>query len=347
MKPLSKTKTPLLRRMALRIEHGIYSVRKHITTARRGEPKMVTPEIYRCISFQSGIAVKGRVLAIRNLSEPNVNDSWWVNARRMLKRWITSECPFIPVYASVNGEKAETLTDDEGYFSFELPNPSSAGSIEISLPENLAPDPVIAKVVENDTDPELVIISDVDDTIFVSNTARLLSMVKTALTGNSLSRQVFPGIPEFYSALRSGKHGTSRNPFHYVTSSPWNLHALIAKIFDNKQIPEGGFFMTDWGLSETDWLKESNLTHKRQAILKIMDWHPYSKIVLLGDSSQHDTEIYVSLAAEFPERVVAVAIRNVTFLEEPSFDIPGGIPFILHEDTAAARKFVMDKLMWS
>ena len=306
----------------------------------------MTPEIYRCISFQDGIAVKGRVLAARTLSEPGEHDSWWVNARRMSKRWITSECPHVPVYATVAGEKTETVTDEEGYFEMELPNPTSAKSIQFSLPTNLAPDPVEVPVVQNDPDPEIVIISDVDDTIFISNTARLLSMVKTALTGNSLTRQVFEEIPEFYSTLRTGRDGNSRNPIHYVTSSPWNLHALIAKIFTNKQIPEGGFFMTDWGLSETDWLKESNLTHKRHAILKIMDWHPNSKVVLLGDSSQHDTEIYVSLAVDFPERIAAVAIRNVTNLQEPNHEIPASVPFVLHNDTATAKEFVIERMGW-
>ncbi|MGJ8634296.1 MAG: phosphatase domain-containing protein [Luteolibacter sp.] len=264
----------------------------------------------------------------------------------MIKRWITSECPDTKVQIRLSETVTETITDEEGYFDVEIENASGEKSLEITLPSDPEQRTFSVPIHHNDTNPSIIVISDVDDTIFISNTARLLGMVKTALTGNALTRQVFPGIAELYGELRTGQDGSSRNPISYVTSSPWNLHSLISMIFDLRGIPHGAYFMTDWGLSETDWLKESNPIHKRRAILRIMGWFPESRVVLFGDSSQHDAEIYTRIAIEQPERIAAIAIRNVTGLSEPEIDIPDTVPFLLHDDTPEARDFVFKQLGW-
>ena len=346
MADLHVNSTPFLRRIALVIEHGIYSLRRFVVKTLRLKSPSIAPEIYTCISFPGHVAVKGRVLAIRKLSEPNENDSWWVNGRQMIKRWITSECPDTQVMIRLGKTITETVTDEEGYFDVEIENPSGETSLEVSLPTDPEKRNFPVPVLQNDAAPSVVIISDIDDTIFVSNTARLLGMIKTALTGNALTRQVFPGIAELYDELRKGPDGSSKNPISYVTSSPWNLHSLISLIFQHRSIPDGAYFMTDWGLSEADWLKESNPIHKRRAILRIMRWFPNSPVVLLGDSSQHDAEIYTRIATEQPERIAAIAIRNVTGLSEPQIDVPKSVPFLLHEDTPAARDFVLQRLGW-
>ena len=307
----------------------------------------MVPEVYRAFSIGGKVDVMGRVLSARTLPEPQENDSWWTNGKRMLRRWMTSECPDTPVVVSVGGNIRELVTDEEGYFEVEIENPEMSARVEIRLPGSDGEEIFSEEILFNDEAPNVVVISDVDDTVFVSNTAKLLGMVKTALTGNALTRQIFPGVPEFYGLLRGGPDGTERNPISYVTSSPWNLHSLMRNIFENRSVPAGAYFMTDWGLSHDNWLKESNHVHKRRAILKIMRWFPEAPVVLLGDSSQHDAEIYTRIATEFPDRIAAIVIRDVTMLGEPVGEIPEGVPFLLHGDTGKARDFILGKLGWN
>ena len=346
MKETPPRPIPWSRRAALGLEHLVYRGSGRLRKVWWRDRGPMIPEIYRAISFGGKVDVKGRVLSARTLPEPGENDSQWVNGRRMLKRWMTSECPSAPVIVTVGGISQELISDDEGYFEVEMENPDRAETIEVRLPGGS--DEIFAEnILFNDEQPRVVVISDVDDTVFVSNTAKLLGMVKTALTGNALTRQIFNGVPELYGLLRGGPDGTERNPVSYVTSSPWNLHSLMKTIFETRNVPAGAYFMTDWGLSHDNWLKESNHVHKRRAILQIMRWFPDAPVVLLGDSSQHDAEIYTQIATEFPERIAAIAIRDVTMLGEPVGDIPADVPFLLHEETDVAKDFILEKLGWN
>ena len=346
MNMTSKRITHWPRRAALGMEHLVYRGSDRLRKVWRGKGKPMVPEVYRAFSFRGKVDVKGRVLAARTLPEPRENDSWWTNGKRMLRRWMTSECPDIPVVVSVGGVSRELVTDEEGYFEVEIENPDLSETVEIRLPRSGGDEIFSEDILFNDDAPSVVVISDVDDTVFISNTAKLLGMVKTALTGNALTRQIFPGVPELYARLRGGPGGSERNPISYVTSSPWNLHSLMKNIFENRNVPAGAYFMTDWGLSHDNWLKESNHAHKRRAILQIMGWFPDAPVVLLGDSSQHDAEIYTRIATEFPDRIAAIVIRDVTMLGEAVGEIPDGVPFLLHEDTDKAREFIMRRLGW-
>ncbi|MEP2775872.1 MAG: phosphatase domain-containing protein [Luteolibacter sp.] len=334
------------RRAIIGLEHGFYRSSAHVSRALGRQRKVMTPEIYRAFSFRDKVDVKGRVLAARTLPEPTEYDSWWTNGRRMIRRWLTSEEPGARVVVSIAGTVTETVSDDEGYFELELDAPSSADTIEVWLPTSENPEIITAPILRNDYEPSVVVISDVDDTVFLSNTAKLIGMIKTALLGNALTRQIFDGVPALYQILRTGPDGNGKNPISYVTSSPWNLHSLMERIFNHRGIPAGAYFMTDWGVSHDNWLKESNPVHKRRAILKIMRWFPDAPVVLLGDSSQHDPEIYLRIAQEHPGRIAAIAIRDVAVMPSPTEPIPDSIPYLLHKDTATARSFILGKLGW-
>jgi len=52
-----------------------------------------------------------------------------------------------------------------------------------------------------------------------------------------------------------------------------------------------------------------------------MKLFPELKFILIGDSSQHDPEIYRQIVAEFPERVKAIYIRDVTVNPERSAQV--------------------------
>ena len=45
---------------------------------------------------------------------------------------------------------------------------------------------------------------------------------------------------------------------------------------------------------------------------RIFDAFPKQRFVLLGDNSQKDPEIYTALANKYPEKVVAIYIRNIS-----------------------------------
>jgi len=83
------------------------------------------------------------------------------------------------------------------------------------------------------------VISDLDDTVIQSRITSFLHAVRTVMLGNARTRLPFPGVSAFYQALERGGDGARTNPIFYVSSSPWNIHDIIADFMDIQRIPRG------------------------------------------------------------------------------------------------------------
>ena len=156
----------------------------------------------------------------------------------------------------------------------------------------------------------LAVISDVDDTVVPTGAARLLRLARNLVVHNAHSRVPFPGVAAFYRALAAGC-GAEGNPFLYLSSGPWNLYDLLAEAFRLHGLPAGALLLRDWGLGPLQTLPTRHRDHKLAAIRRTMELWPHLPFLLVGDSGQHDPEIYCEAAAEQRGRVLAVYIRDV------------------------------------
>ncbi|MEM7603381.1 MAG: App1 family protein [Verrucomicrobiota bacterium] len=278
----------------------------------------MTCEVFYAIQRPAGVSVKGRVMRVRKWREPQQDDPAWRNFCQMIKRWLTPERPHSRVSLECDGVETDTLANKEAYFEATIPisadTISPVGAVTFGLPEATESSPTMREVTRSSPEASHIIISDIDDTILVTHAAHTLRMLATTLLGNALTREVFPGVTNLYAALQRGtvSEGSIQNPIHYVTSSPWNLHGLIRLIFQRYHLPDGAWFMTDWGLDESKWFKLGHDTHKLAAIRQSLQWYPDLPAVLIGDTGQHDSEIYAEVVKEFPDRVSHVLLRDVT-----------------------------------
>ncbi|MBZ0307438.1 MAG: App1 family protein, partial [Anaerolineae bacterium] len=86
--------------------------------------------------------------------------------------------------------------------------------------------------------------------------------------------------------------------------------------------------------------------HKLKTILDLMALHSHLSFVLIGDSGEHDPEIYAHVGEKFPQRVRAIYIRDVTQNEEKEREILRtadrmkalGVDMLLVKDTVAAAE---------
>ena len=53
-------------------------------------------------------------------------------------------------------------------------------------------------------------------------------------------------------------------------------------------------------------------SHKQAHIRTILDEYPHLPFLLVGDSGQEDPEIYASIVRDYPSRIRAIYIRDVT-----------------------------------
>jgi phosphatidate phosphatase APP1 len=160
-------------------------------------------------------------------------------------------------------------------------------------------------------------------------------------TGSELTRTPLPGAPELYRALARGASGDDGNPVFYVSSSPWNLHGFLRSFLELRGFPLGPLLLRDFlGTGE----HRTHATGKLAGIEEVLSAHPQLRFVLLGDSGQHDPEIYAEAVRRWPGRILAVYIREVRLdpldgrVERVEAGWDDSVPFVLAADSAAIAR---------
>ncbi len=151
-------------------------------------------------------------------------------------------------------------------------------------------------------------------------------MSRTVFLNNHRTRLPFAGVAEFYKSLQLGRNGKRNNPFFYVSSSPWNMYDLLHDFLDLNQIPPGPLLLRDFGLLQNKFLGAGHMSHKFKEIQNILLTYPELKFVLIGDSGQEDPNIYREVVKNFPNRILAIYIRDVQLPEREK------IAFAVSED---------------
>jgi phosphatidate phosphatase APP1 len=152
------------------------------------------------------------------------------------------------------------------------------------------------------------VISDIDETVIQTGIDDLIKLAHNTFVVNAYKRLPFPGVREFYMALRRGISGEGFNPIFYVSNAPWNLYDLIQDVFRIRDIPLGPFFLVGWGLEDTHLFRASPFEHKLGSIDQIMDAYPHLDFILLGDNTEKDPEIYLEAVRRHPHRIKVVYV---------------------------------------
>lgn len=158
-----------------------------------------------------------------------------------------------------------------------------------------------------------VVISDIDDTVMFTGVANKAMMMWRILFQTAPSRIAFPGVAAFYRALHRGASGEEMNPLLYVSRGPWAIYEVLAEFFNLHRIPVGPIlFLREWGLTIQQPFPPPSRGHKLDLIRGMLDLYGKLPFILIGDSGQHDPEIYAQVVREHPGRVLATYIRNVS-----------------------------------
>lgn len=284
------------------------------------DPIMILP--YRGYGTPEKLYLRGRVLEDKGIASPTDNDTLWDNLVNMYKRFESDEIPYATVRARFQHLEKIIRTDVEGHFevTMEVTGPLPGDrlwheiDLELVAPQREGAGPVQAtgSVLTPPSTARFGVISDIDDTVLHTDATNLIRMARTVFLGNANTRLPFKGVAAFYRALFEGKEH-DMNPLFYVSSSPWNLYDLLSDFFNLQEIPIGPvLFLRDWGINENEVLPSRHRDYKLGVIRRIMDYYDYLPFILLGDSGQEDPEIYHQVVRDYPDRVLAVYIRNVS-----------------------------------
>jgi phosphatidate phosphatase APP1 len=126
-----------------------------------------------------------------------------------------------------------------------------------------------------------------------------------------------PGMPALY---RSWADALGHNiHFHVVSAGPWQLNEPLRRFTEEAGFPRFTWDMRSLDIGDASVLlkhinADGNDTYKFkvQKIRAFMTRFAKRHIVLVGDSGEKDPEVYAKILSEFPSRVDAVFIRNVS-----------------------------------
>jgi hypothetical protein len=166
----------------------------------------------------------------------------------------------------------------------------------------------------------LSVISDIDDTVKVTE----IPAGAETIVRNTFVRpfEPAPGMAAAYRELPA-------TAFHYVSGSPWQLYEPLAEFLFGERagFPEGTFHMKDLRVNvravPTGWTDlrglaggDATIEQKVRQIGGIFERFPQRRFVLVGDSGEHDPEVYARIQARFPAQVQEIRIRDVVNARE-------------------------------
>ena len=275
-------------------------------------------EPYRGYGSQSEIFLIGRVFRQSQPNDADDRSSLRVLLRDVRRRITRRPVRRASVTARFGGAEERVTTDQDGYFRVHLrprsvpPNEDGWHAINLIL---CATRPIHAwgQVFIPPPRCRFVVISDIDDTVMRTGVANKLKMLWRLFVADAESRVAFPGAAALYRALHAGSTGNEANPMLYVSRAPWGIYGMLTEFFRQHAIPEGPvLFLREWGLSWRHPLPRRAKEHKRDLIDHMLTLYHDLPFVLIGDSGQHDPEVYAKIVDEHPGRVIAVYIRNVS-----------------------------------
>ena len=315
----------------------------------------VSIQAYRGFGSARMVCVAGQVMMgpaarVRPRRHGRQGPGGWRRVLASARLAISTTVPRARVRILCAGAEQELVTDGHGYFSacLELPpgTPDALWrdyAIELVAPAPSEPVVEHGEVLGSTTASHRVIVSDIDDTVVRTGVSNKLVMLWRLFVHSASQRTPFPGIAALYRGLHEGADGTEQNPMIYVSRSPWSIYPTLEAFFRQHEIPLGPVLqLRDWGISLRHPFPRRARGHKREVVDRVLDAYDPLPVVLIGDSGQHDPELYLDVARRQPERVEAIYIRDLGHSHTRSAELTAmaseldtlGIDLVAAADTA-------------
>lgn len=232
--------------------------------------------------------------------------------RRGFRNFISAACVRAPVTITVGAQVVTSATDRGGYIDVRVREHGlEPGWRQVEVRSRTsAPAPAEIHVVGDDVDFGLV--SDIDDTVITTWLPRPMIAAWNTFIRDESARQSVPGMARMYTRLLAEHPGA---PVIYVSTGAWNTHGFLSRFLKRHGYPQGPMLLTDWGPTNTGWFR-SGMAHKAEALLQLTRDFPRISWLLVGDDGQHDPVIYSNFAQLAPDRVRAIAIRQLSPTEQ-------------------------------
>lgn len=163
---------------------------------------------------------------------------------------------------------------------------------------------------------DTILVSDIDDTVihsYISN--KFMKFLTLMFTTVERRRAVEPTMK-----LIRGQYALGVTPF-YLSNSEQNLYPLIYRFLKHNNFPKGPLFLKEMrklrDVFRGKKFPEQSL-HKLTTLNLLLRFFPEKKFIFVGDNTQHDLDIYLSMAEKFPASIKYIIILKV--VDRPADD---------------------------
>ncbi len=146
---------------------------------------------------------------------------------------------------------------------------------------------------------QYTIVSDIDDTIKITNVGNAADAIENAL----FSRKAFTGMPTLY---RQFKKEISENGIRYLSATGSYLQWAVNAFLSKNDFPIQAVYLKKNLLQKSIEFKVETLTKINSELA------PQVKLILIGDNTEHDHEIYDAFQKAHPEKVLHIYIHQIT-----------------------------------
>jgi len=283
--------------------------------------------LHAAFGTTKAVVFEGRVMDGADATDFDPADDAATNLRRNVALFTADECDACPVrLAFANTLPIDTETDGEGFFRVEmsevdlepagsevLGTGGGAGPLKSGWRSFRARSGGGARVGEALIVPagnRLGIVSDVDDTILVTEVGDRFRMLGNTFLKNPAQRDAVPGTADLYARTLAVNPDPASAPLFYLSSSPRQLQTYLTGFLERNGYPRGVLFTRRLSLDREGYERLDSHAYKTARIEELLERLPDVTFVLVGDDGEHDPAVYQEIRQRHPTRIAAVWIRR-------------------------------------
>ncbi|MBQ1427514.1 MAG: DUF2183 domain-containing protein, partial [Aeriscardovia sp.] len=141
-----------------------------------------------------------------------------------------------------NQNASQAVSDSHGYLDLVTEGKVSPGIHKVTYKVK-GRKPVLAPLYTVGKKEKIGVISDIDDTILVTDVPDPLQAVYNMLFLDPSKRRAVSEMAQFYNALSQELGGNA--PFFYLSTSPWNVEPMLRYFLTNNNFPRGPLLLRD------------------------------------------------------------------------------------------------------
>jgi len=162
------------------------------------------------------------------------------------------------------------------------------------------------------TDPRNTtgLISDIDDTILVSEVLSKRALLANSLTVPAEQRAAVFGMAALYVRVLKENPVPEASAVFYLSSTPRQLTDNLRRFLSANGFPRGVLQLKEVASENGDSMREHE-TYKLRRIETILAAFPQTRFCFFGDDAERDPEIYAEVRVKHPSQVADIWIRRI------------------------------------